>query len=135
MHLSFVSFYTSLLLVSVLIASVLYEGRTLLGQYDLKRQVPWWLYPANIIAWIRILILGSSLVMAVIRGDFYGRFYLREAFESTPRSSFFLHGPLISSACVITAWLDQIDGTIARDSGDSSRGRLNTLAFWLISNN
>ena len=123
MHLSFVSFYTSLLLVSVLIAGVLYEGRTLLGQYDLKRQVPWWLYPANIIAWIRILILSSSLMMAVIRGDFFGRFYPREAVGATI-SSFFLHGPLISSACVITAWLDQIDGTIARDSGDSSRGRL-----------
>ena len=123
MHLSFVSFYTSVLLVSVLIAGVLYEGRTLLGQYDLKRQVPWWLYPANIIAWIRILILSSSLMMAVIRGDFFGRFYPREAVSATI-SSFYLHGPLISSACVITAWLDQIDGTIARDSGDSSRGRL-----------
>ena len=105
--------YTSLLMATVMVAGTMYQSRTLLASLDLKNRISWWLYLANIIAWIRILILVASLLVAIRRGSFLGRFCIRDNQQKLVAS---LYGPLISSACLLTAWLDQIDGTIARDT-------------------
>ena len=57
-----------LLLISFLVAIILYASRSFFKTHGTHSLAPVWLYPANILAWFRIWILLSALRLAAAGG-------------------------------------------------------------------
>ena len=125
-----------LLVISLLLTIFLYSISSLLRDIDIRDKVPTFLYPANIVAVFRSLILLASVRLAAARGGGLVRKWSRWKrkkqeplsvdSKAESRHMTVWCGPLLSLCWIVMAILDLIDGPMARQSDTTS-----DLGEWL----